>query len=227
MDKTRAFTLIELLTVIAIIGILAAIIIPTAGKVRESAKNAQCISNLRQIGAGLMLYAEDHKGQIMGRDNNEEGAYTQWYRRLSRGGYIAKDNDGNSPVFYCPLLPNKTGTGVTGVNKYGMRNWIPDASWAGLSSDQKKERLYPLSSIQTPSDFFLIADSIITTHECQYYSIDPGSSGKGVHLRHKDRANAVFADGHVAAKDRAYFADIHLRQAENHTGGAFFIYPEQ
>lgn len=46
----QAFTLIELLTVIAIIGILAAIIIPTVGKVRDSAKKAQCVSNLKQIG---------------------------------------------------------------------------------------------------------------------------------------------------------------------------------
>ncbi|MDR1280128.1 MAG: prepilin-type N-terminal cleavage/methylation domain-containing protein, partial [Opitutaceae bacterium] len=42
-----AFTLVELLAVLAIIGILSAIIIPTVSKVRESARNAQCISNLR------------------------------------------------------------------------------------------------------------------------------------------------------------------------------------
>jgi prepilin-type N-terminal cleavage/methylation domain-containing protein/prepilin-type processing-associated H-X9-DG protein len=57
-----AFTLIELLTVIAIIGILAAILIPTVGKVRESARSAQCLSNLRQISLALNMYADDHKG---------------------------------------------------------------------------------------------------------------------------------------------------------------------
>ncbi|EIQ02106.1 prepilin-type N-terminal cleavage/methylation domain-containing protein [Opitutaceae bacterium TAV1] len=58
---SSAFTLIELLTVIAIIGILAAIIIPTVSKVRESARSAQCKSNLRQIGICAHLYAQENK----------------------------------------------------------------------------------------------------------------------------------------------------------------------
>lgn len=58
------FTLIELLTVIAIIGILAAIIIPTVGKVRESAKKAQCLSNMRQIGMAFHAYASDNKDRF-------------------------------------------------------------------------------------------------------------------------------------------------------------------
>lgn len=56
-----AFTLIELLTVIAIIGILAAILIPTVGRVRESSKNAVCKSNLRQIGVAVSLYITENK----------------------------------------------------------------------------------------------------------------------------------------------------------------------
>lgn len=61
---TAAFTLIELLTVIAIIGILAAIIIPTVGKVRNSARDAGCKSNLRQYAFASMMYAEDNKGKL-------------------------------------------------------------------------------------------------------------------------------------------------------------------
>jgi general secretion pathway protein G len=57
-----AFTLIELLTVIAIIGILAAIVIPTVGSVRTQARQAQCISNLRQLGVAITAYADAHRG---------------------------------------------------------------------------------------------------------------------------------------------------------------------
>ncbi|MEY4489442.1 MAG: hypothetical protein RIQ79_1950 [Verrucomicrobiota bacterium] len=60
----KAFTLIELLTVIAIIGILAAIIIPVVGKVRNTAQSARCISNLRQIGQEIVLFANDNRGQL-------------------------------------------------------------------------------------------------------------------------------------------------------------------
>jgi prepilin-type N-terminal cleavage/methylation domain-containing protein/prepilin-type processing-associated H-X9-DG protein len=63
-QREFAFTLIELLTVIAIIGILAAILIPVVGKVRESGRRAQCLSNIRQIGMTLHLYAHEHKDRL-------------------------------------------------------------------------------------------------------------------------------------------------------------------
>jgi prepilin-type N-terminal cleavage/methylation domain-containing protein/prepilin-type processing-associated H-X9-DG protein len=56
------FTLIELLTVIAILAILGAILIPVTAQVRASARQAQCASNMRQIGLALRLYADDHNG---------------------------------------------------------------------------------------------------------------------------------------------------------------------
>lgn len=64
--RRSAFTLIELLTVIAIIGILAGIMIPTMGKVRRSANDAQCKTALRQWGMAIQLYIDDNKGRLPG-----------------------------------------------------------------------------------------------------------------------------------------------------------------
>lgn len=64
IQPKQAFTLIELLTVIAIIGILASILIPTVGRVRESARRAVDASNIRQIGQGALIYAGDNRDAL-------------------------------------------------------------------------------------------------------------------------------------------------------------------
>ncbi|MDR1283940.1 MAG: prepilin-type N-terminal cleavage/methylation domain-containing protein [Opitutaceae bacterium] len=63
-ETAAAFTLIELLTVITIIGILAGILIPVVASVRKSARNATCISNLRQLHTAVALYAADNKDNL-------------------------------------------------------------------------------------------------------------------------------------------------------------------
>jgi len=60
MKHQRGFTLIELLVVIAIIAILAAILFPVFAQARESARAVSCISNLRQIGTAIHMYAQDY-----------------------------------------------------------------------------------------------------------------------------------------------------------------------
>jgi prepilin-type N-terminal cleavage/methylation domain-containing protein/prepilin-type processing-associated H-X9-DG protein len=60
MSRRHGFTLIELLVVIAIIAILAAILFPVFAKAREKARQTSCLSNLKQIGTSVMMYAQDY-----------------------------------------------------------------------------------------------------------------------------------------------------------------------
>ena len=94
----RGFTLIELLTVIAVVGILFALSFFGVTRVRASARRAQCISNLRQIGNALHTYAGEYRGNLP--DNSSGGAWAwdvkyEIIQRLGRPGDL-KD------IVYCP-----------------------------------------------------------------------------------------------------------------------------
>ena len=80
----RAFTLIELLTVIAIIGVLAAILIPVVGKVRESARAASTVSSARQVVTALILASAEERGRFpLGDINNMPDGRRFWPRRVA------------------------------------------------------------------------------------------------------------------------------------------------
>ncbi len=85
--RRAGFTLIELLVVIAIIAILAAILFPVFARARESARNANCISNMNQIGKAFAMYLNDYK-QIMPSGAN------QIDRQTSDGGLLGRARAG-------------------------------------------------------------------------------------------------------------------------------------
>lgn len=92
--RKAGFTLIELLAVIAIIGILAAILIPVVARVRASARDATCRSNLRQVGIGFEFYLQDYDYKYPSYfEKNEEGRNVLWVHRISE--YIYPEMDGD------------------------------------------------------------------------------------------------------------------------------------
>src|SRR5512145_2386267 len=66
----EAFTLIEVLVVVAIIALLLAILLPSMSKARESSRSALCLSNLKQMGLGVLMYAEAHNTILPGPVHN-------------------------------------------------------------------------------------------------------------------------------------------------------------
>ena len=75
MYRNKGFTLIELLVVIAIIAILAAILFPVFAQARDKARQATCLSNIKQLSLGVLMYAQDYDEQLLYRPTQ---AHCQW-----------------------------------------------------------------------------------------------------------------------------------------------------
>jgi prepilin-type processing-associated H-X9-DG protein/prepilin-type N-terminal cleavage/methylation domain-containing protein len=103
-----AFSLIELLTVIAVIAILTAILIPTIQAIRARVATSTCASNLRQLGATIMIYSIDHEGKLPGPTFLAVDQRTKSTRTLVRvmRDYVPLVGDGDDemcPLAVCPM----------------------------------------------------------------------------------------------------------------------------
>jgi len=127
-----AFSLIELLVVIAIIAILAGILFPALGAARAKAYEADCQSNLRQLGTALINYASSNGGYFPeASDYNDD-----------QSGLITKLSDyipTNTPVWFCPSEAKRVGRGVKNGptnNEIGFFYWAwnPPSSAVDMST---------------------------------------------------------------------------------------------
>lgn len=213
-SRARAgFTLIELLTVIAIIGILAAIIIPVVGQVRRSAKNSACMSNLRQWGQAIMLYANDHKGNYVIRGLSDTGTDMTWAavstnkNNMLYGAYFEHSSI-LSAMRSCPLIPDSNG----GLNYVINRPYLTGSTVSPVDK-------VPLKQVNNPARFMLVADMANGATTANGYSMI-GTGGLAqcvtplftdtVDTRHNRSANMVFGDGHVqgiSAADITQYGD--------------------
>jgi len=94
--KFKGFTLVELLVVVAIIGILAAILMPALNSAREQARRSSCISNLKEIGLGMNMYAGDWREKFPMSSRTTADTDEDFKRLIASGTYAT------GPLFYCP-----------------------------------------------------------------------------------------------------------------------------
>ena len=121
MSKKRGFTLIELLVVIAIIAILAAILLPVFTAAKRRAQTMRCLSNLRQLSSGFLMYCNDNSGRMpfvgYGTGPNWCGSTRDSPRRCSLEKGQIWSYTKNRGIYLCPLDKGRPASSQTGYDK--------------------------------------------------------------------------------------------------------------
>jgi prepilin-type N-terminal cleavage/methylation domain-containing protein/prepilin-type processing-associated H-X9-DG protein len=157
MTRRRAFTLIELLVVIAIIAILAAILFPVFAQARDKARQATCLSNMKQMGLGHDMYTQDYDETlvpaIQWQEDNSASKY--WYELIQP--YLK-----NKGVQFCPSDQDRNfPANAKRVISYG-RSYphMPYRYPLGRETFAVPAN-FALAYWQSPASIFLIADSVV------------------------------------------------------------------
>lgn len=211
--RGHGFTLIELLVVIAIIAILAAILFPVFAQAREMARRASCVSNLKQIATGHLMYAQDYDEQFYTQIN----IMSPWTNAESYSAEVVlQPYIKNTNIFFCPSRS------VTDVNNCGGTSFNPGGRCLGYAPNFG---IYVLSAgmgifnprVTDPvsgracyigrrlADFTASAQTFLegdTNDSIQYtsqpvYQTEDGSTSAAV--RHSGNYAFAYIDGHVKA----------------------------
>lgn len=202
------FTLIELLIVIAIIAILAGVLFPAFAKARESARRISCLSNMRQIGAGFMMYSADENDYFP--LTNHAGPGLSWVDTVN--SYIHDKNilrcvNDGSTNWNTPIAPS---TSIRRTSYY-LNSYLPGTGqYAQVSSLKSPSRvIYMAESPEgSTSDHFhpslwgVPYDSTVgrTATSNPYTTLWDSANDITLEIaleRHTETFNVLYADGHA------------------------------
>ena len=208
-DPCRAFTLIELLIVIAILAILAAIFFPVFAKVRENARRTVCASNLKQLGLAWLMYANDYD-EMACPSYNSGNANDAWdfhrdpITHLWTTGFLGvytKDGE----IHGCPDNHFPAGPNFRPYNGYGY-----NATYIGgdLSTPSGNYPACHLGQIIFPAQTTVFGDAGYGSNSANNFLRAPSETyyadgsnhflnSGNVDFRHNGLANVCYADGHV------------------------------
>ena len=214
MRNKKAFTIIELLVVVAIIAILAAMLLPSLNQAREYAKKVNCLNNMKQCGMFIQSYAMENKDLFL-----------TYFRPVTGTEYVWADFAANRDttlmnqmrkILRCtsmaPLEQWTESWAAGKYNTYGIwnMNYFTPTYYQSLLSGALQ--YYTLGKVKSPSRLPMLADSLNTAGEKQsytFYPAYPSPSGPMVHFRHNNTANFWFSDGHGEAKRPSdYYSDV-------------------